>query len=75
MATTRCIDDTHTLVEIYCWKASMTHDSSDAGISIDEFHTLRERVTLMRANYQQLLMDRDYLLEVGNMYYRSLRRK
>jgi hypothetical protein len=30
---------------------------------------------VMRANYQQLLMDRDYLLEVGEMYHRALREK
>ena len=28
---------------------------------------------MMRADYQQLLMDRDYLLEVGEMYHRALR--
>jgi hypothetical protein len=28
---------------------------------------------VMRADYQQLLMDRDYLLEVGEMYHRALR--
>jgi hypothetical protein len=53
----------------------MAHDSSDGGLSIDDFHTLRERVTVMRADYQQLLMDRDYLLEVGEMYHRALREK
>jgi hypothetical protein len=75
MATTRCIDDTHALVAGYCWRASMAHDSSDGGLAIDDFHTLRERVTVMRADYQQLLMDRDYLLEVGEMYHRALREK
>jgi hypothetical protein len=40
---------------------------------MDDCHTLRERVTMMRADYQQLLMDRDYLLEVGEMYQRALR--
>jgi len=29
----------------------------------------------MRVNYQQLLMDRDYLLEVGEMYHTVLREK
>jgi hypothetical protein len=53
----------------------MAHDSSDGGLSIDDFHTLRERVTVMRVDYQQLLMDRDYLLEVGEMYHRALREK
>ena len=51
----------------------MAHDSSDGGFSMDDFHTLRERVTMMRVDYQQLLMDKDYLLEVGDMYRRSLR--
>jgi hypothetical protein len=30
---------------------------------------------VMRTDYQQLLMDRDYLLEVGEMYHRALREK
>jgi hypothetical protein len=75
MVATRCIDDTHALVAGYCWRASMAHDSSDGGLAINDFHTLRERVIVMRANYQQLLMDRDYLLEVGEMYHRELREK
>jgi hypothetical protein len=73
MAATRCIDDTHALVAGYCWRASMAQDSSDGGLVIDDFHTLRERVIVMRADYQQLLRDRDYLLEVGEMYHRALR--
>jgi hypothetical protein len=28
---------------------------------------------VMRADYQPLLRDRDYLLEVGEMYHRALR--
>jgi hypothetical protein len=51
MAATRCMDDTHTLVADYCWRASMAHDSSDGGFSMDDFHTLRERVTMMRVDY------------------------
>jgi hypothetical protein len=73
MAATRCIDDTHALVAGYCWRASMTHDSSDRGLAIDDFHTLMERVTVMRDDYQQLLMDIDYLLKIGGMYHRALR--
>jgi hypothetical protein len=30
---------------------------------------------VMRTDYQQLLMDRNYLLEVGEMYHRALREK
>jgi hypothetical protein len=73
MAATRRIDDTHALVANCCWRASMAHDSSDGGFAIDDFHTLKERVSMMRTNYQQLLMDRDYLLGVGKMYHRALR--
>jgi hypothetical protein len=65
MAATRRTNDTHALVADYCWRASMAHDSSDGEFSMDDFHTLRERVTMMRVDYQQLLMDRDYLLEVA----------
>jgi hypothetical protein len=43
----------------------MAHDRPDGGFSMDEFHTLRERVTMMRVNYHQLLMNIEYLLEVG----------
>jgi hypothetical protein len=73
MASTRCIDDTHGLVEGYCWRALMAQDSLDGGLVIDDFHSLRERVILMRVDYQQLFRDRDYLLEVGEMYHRALR--
>ena len=52
MAATRCIDDTHALVAGYCWMASMAHDSSDGGLAIDDFHTLMERVTVMRSDYR-----------------------
>jgi hypothetical protein len=62
MAATRCIDDTHALVAGYCWRASIAQDSSDGGLVIDDFHTLRERVIVMRVDYRQLLRDRDYLL-------------
>ena len=73
MAATRRIDDTHALVADCCWRESMAHDSLDGGFSMDDFHTLKERVTLMRADSQELLIDRDYLLEVGEMYHKALR--
>jgi hypothetical protein len=73
MATTRRIDDTHVLVTDYCLRASMAHASSDGGFSMDDFHILRERVSVMRTNYRQLLMDIDYLFGVGEMYHKALR--
>jgi hypothetical protein len=33
--------------------------SSDGGFSMDDFHTLRERVSMMRTDYQQLLTESD----------------
>jgi hypothetical protein len=73
MAATRRSDDMHALMADYCWRASVTHGSSDEGIATDDFHTLKERVSVMRIDYQQLLTDRDYLLRVGEMYHEALR--
>jgi hypothetical protein len=52
MAATRRIDDTQELVVDYCWRASVAHGSSDGGFAMDDFHTLRERVSVMRTDYQ-----------------------
>jgi hypothetical protein len=41
MAAIRHIDDTHMLVVEYCWRATMSQDSSDGELAIDEFQTLR----------------------------------
>jgi hypothetical protein len=73
MAATRRIDDTHALMTDYCWRASVTHDSADEGFATDDLHTLRERVSMMRTDYQQLLTGRDYLLGIGEMYHRALK--
>ena len=40
---------------------------------MDDFHTLRERVSVMRTDYQQLMTGRDYLPRVGEMYQEALR--
>jgi hypothetical protein len=69
----RHIDDTQTLVAEYCWKATMAQNSSDRDFTIEDLHTLRERVIVLRTNYHQLLMDRYYLLEVGEMYHGVLK--
>jgi hypothetical protein len=73
MAATRRIDDMHAGMEDYCWRASMAHGSSDEGIAMDDFHTLREIVSVMRTDYYQWLADRDYMLGVGEMYHEALR--
>jgi hypothetical protein len=72
-AATRRIDDMHAGMADYCWRASVAQGSSDGGFSMDDFHTLRERVSMMRTDYQQLLTDRDYLLGIGELYHRALR--
>jgi hypothetical protein len=69
----RCIDDMHAVMVDYYWIASVAQGSSDGGFSMDDFHTLRERVSMMRTDYQQLLTDKDYLLRVGEMYHEALR--
>jgi hypothetical protein len=40
---------------------------------MDDFHTLKERLSMMRTNYHQLLADRDFLLRVGEIYQEALR--
>jgi hypothetical protein len=72
-ATTRRIDDMHEVMADYCWIPSVAHGSLDEGISMDDFHTFKERVSVMRTDYQQLLTDRDYLLRVSEMYHEALR--
>ena len=48
---TRCTDDMHVVMADYCWRASVAHGSTDGGFSMDDFHTLRERVSMMRTDY------------------------
>jgi hypothetical protein len=73
MAATRRCDDTHALVVDYCWRELVAHGSEDEVFSMDDLHTLKERVSMMRNDYQQLLIDKDYLLGIGDMYRRALR--
>jgi hypothetical protein len=56
-------------------RVMMAWDSLNGESSIDEFQTLRERVNVMRNDYQRLLMDRDYLLEVSTIYHGTLKEK
>jgi hypothetical protein len=71
--TTRHIDDMHAVMADYVWIASVAQGSLDGGFSMDDFHTLWERVSVMRTDDQQLLADRDYLLGIGKLYHRALR--
>jgi hypothetical protein len=48
---TRRIDDMHAVMVDYCWRESVEQGSSEGGFSMDDFHTLRERVSVMRTDY------------------------
>jgi hypothetical protein len=54
-AATRRTDDIHVVMADYCWRASVAHGSSDEEIAMEDFHTLRERVSMIRTDHQQLL--------------------
>jgi hypothetical protein len=73
--TTRRTEDMHAVMIEYCWRASMAHGISDEEIAMDDFHTLRERVSVMRTDHQQLLTGQDYLLRISDMYHEALREK
>jgi hypothetical protein len=72
-AATRRTDDMHAVMADYCWKASMAHGSLDEEISMEDFHTLRERVSVMRTDHQQLLTGQEYLLRISDTYHEALR--
>jgi environmental stress-induced protein Ves len=46
-AATRRIDDMHAVMADYSWRASVAQGSSDGGFSMDYFHTLSERVSVV----------------------------
>ena len=51
----------------------MAHGSSYEEISMEDFHALRERVSVMRTDHQQLLTGEDYLLRISDTYHEALR--
>jgi hypothetical protein len=42
----------HVMMADYCWRALAAHGSSDEKIAMEDFHALRERVSVMRTNHQ-----------------------
>jgi hypothetical protein len=48
----RPIEYMHAMMADYCQRASVAQQSSDGGFSMADFHTLRERVSMMRTDYQ-----------------------
>jgi hypothetical protein len=72
-AATRCTNGMHGVMEDYCWRASVTHGSSNEEISMEDFHSLRERVSVMRIDHQQLLTRQDYSLRISDTYDEALR--
>jgi hypothetical protein len=65
----KCIDVMHVVMEYYYWRALVAHGSSDKEISMEDFHALRERVSVMTTDHQQLLTEQDYLLRISNTYH------
>jgi hypothetical protein len=51
----------------------VAHGSSDEEIAMEDFHALRERVSVMRTDHQQLLTRHDYLLRISDTYHETLR--
>jgi hypothetical protein len=72
-ASTRCTDDMHVVMADYYWRASVANGSSDEEISMEDFHALRDRVSVMRTDHQQLLTRQDNLLRISNTYHEALR--
>jgi hypothetical protein len=71
----RHLDDTHTLVVDFCWRATMAQDSLGGDLFVVDFITLKEAMVVTRSNYLHLLVDRDYLLTVGGVYQGALEGK
>jgi len=72
-AATRCTDDMHVVMADYSWTSSVAHGSSDDEITMEDFHALRERVSVMRTDHQQLLTGHDYLLRISDTYHETMR--
>jgi hypothetical protein len=71
--STRRTNDMHAVMTDYCWRALVAHGSLDEEIAMEDFHTLGERVSMMRTDHQQLLIGQDYLLRISDMYHEALR--
>ena len=51
MVAAKHIDGMQALMADFCWRASMAHDSLDEAFSIGDFHTLLERMSVMRSDF------------------------
>ena len=71
MASMKHLDDTHTLVDDFCWRATMAQDNL-GDISLADFISLKEAMVVTRSNYLHLLAYRDYLLAVSGVYQGAL---
>jgi hypothetical protein len=64
----RHLDDTHTLVADFCWRATMAQDNLGGDLSLADFITLKEAMVPTRSNYL-------HLLTVGGVYQGALKGK
>lgn len=58
-----------------CWRVLRHYDGSEEGPSLDDLHVLKEALVVVKTNYLHLLMDRDHLLALDEIYFDVLRQK
>lgn len=73
-AAIRHFDETLQLMAKYCWRIPRIQNNPKGGLSVASFQALREAL-VMNSNYLQLLLDRDHLLMLGEIYYDVLKGK
>lgn len=68
-------DDTLKLMANYCWRILRTHKNLEGEFSLADFQALREALVVMKSNYLHLLLDRDHLLMLDEIYFHALKGK
>lgn len=61
--TIKNFDVAHQMLATYGWSTTLTDEHGDSVFSLAEIHALREAIGMMKQNYLQVLVDRDFLLE------------
>ena len=70
--TVKHFDVAHEMLATYGWSTSLTDEHGDSVFSLAEIHALQEAIGMMKQNYLQLLVDKDFLLEWGHICYVAL---
>jgi hypothetical protein len=66
-------DDTHKLMENCCWRALGTHKNFEGEFSLADFQALGGGLVVMKSNYLHLLLDRDHLFMLDEIYFDVLK--